>query len=363
MPVAVFCCAVLAATVPWTDDMPEQKLIVVTGGAGFLGSVMVPMLLEKGYRVRVVDRFFFGAETLRSASGNIELIEADTRWCPEDIFAGAYAVIDLAALSNDPSGELDPARTQDINFKARVRTATLAKKMGAKRYILASSCSVYGFQDSVADESAVPAPITTYAQSSLNAERGALPLSDDTFAVTALRQGTLYGLSPRMRFDLVVNVMALNLHNDGIITVRGGQQWRPLVHVADSARAFILILEAPHEMVAGEVFNVGGTEHNYVVSDIAEQVRAVAGSGDIVADKTAVDTRSYRVSFEKIKDALGFVPSMKPGDGAREVIGALSDGIVTHDVKTRTIDWYKKLSADDANVLDRVSDSSKRIEL
>lgn len=340
--------------------MHGEKLVVVTGGAGYLGSVMVPLLLDAGYKVRVIDRFFFGADTLARVSEKIEMIEADTRWCPEEAFSGAYAVIDLAALSNDPAGELDPERTRDINFRARVRTATSAKRMGAKRYILASSCSVYGFQEGIVDEGATPAPITTYAESSLRAEGGVLALADDAFVVTVLRQGTLYGLSPRMRFDLVVNVMTLHAHQHGVITVRGGDQWRPLLHVADSAAAFLKILEAPREAIASETFNVGSTDHNFTVADVAEQVRSVNGESTISHDKTALDTRSYRVSADKIRQTLSFIPQRTPREGAREIFAALESGTIIDDMRTRTIDWYKHLTAEQGDVLDRPFDSMTR---
>ncbi len=329
----------------------NKKLIVVTGGAGYLGSVLVPILLKAGYRVRVVDRFFFGTESLDSVKEHCELIEADTRWCPESVFAGAYAVIDLAALSNDPLCELDPQRTLEINFQARVRTATSAKKLGVARYILASSCSLYGFQDDVVDESVSPAPLTTYATSNVLAERGVFALGDEHFTVTALRQGTLYGFSPRMRFDLVVNTMTLALELDRVITVRGGEQWRPLLHVADSAKAFFLALEAPHKVVAGEVFNVGG--HNLTVNNIAQQVQAVRGEGKIVNDATVLDNRSYRIRTEKIHHGLGFTPTRTPNDGSREVSEALQEKTLIPHPKNYTLEWYKQLLLADPDILDR----------
>lgn len=335
--------------------MQKKKLVVVTGGAGYLGSVMVPLLLQEGYRVRVVDRFFFGQEPLAYIAGDIERVEADTRWCPEEVFEGAFAVVDLAALSNDPAGELDPERTLDINYRARVRTAALAKRLGAERYVLASTCSVYGFQNNIVDETVTPSPITTYAQSSLKAEGEVLLQSDEKFAVTILRQGTLYGPSPRMRFDVVVNVMTLSLHRGGSIEVRGGEQWRPLLHVADSAAAFVRVLGTPAPLISGEIFNLGATEHNFKVIDIAKQVRAGTNiDGRIVHDKTALDTRSYRVSFEKIRRALGFAPKYNPQGGAQQVSEALQRKSIADDIKTRTIDWYKQLSEERPRILDEV---------
>ena len=331
--------------------------VLVTGGAGYLGGVLVPLLLESGYAVRVVDRFFYGTESLDAVKGRCELIEADTRWCPESVFADAYAIIDLAALANDPLGELDPQRTLDINAHARIRTATLAKKQGVSRYILASSCSVYGFQDDLIDESATPSPLTTYAASNVLAEEGVCALQDDHFTVTALRQGTLYGLAPRMRFDIVVNAMALALERDGVITVRGGEQWRPLLHVADSAAAFLLALSAPREVLGGTVFNVGG--HNLSIRSVAQHVLSAGGKGKIVNDVTDRDTRSYRVRTEKIHQALGFTPTHTPDDGAREVLAALREGKLAFDAKTCTVDWYKGLLQKDPGILDRPFISAK----
>jgi nucleoside-diphosphate-sugar epimerase len=335
--------------------MPLKKMIVVTGGAGYLGSVLIPILVARGYYVRVIDRFFFGRETLSDVDPTrIECIEADTRWYPAELLDGAYAIIDLAALSNDPAGELDRTRTMDINFHARVRTATLAKQLGVKRYILASSCSVYGFNDNMVDETSETNPITTYAEASLLAEQGVLPLNTDDFTVTALRQGTLYGLSPRMRFDLVVNMMTQSLFRDGIITVRGGQQWRPLVHVADSAQVFADVLEADTDTIGGHVFNVGATEHNFTVEHIAELVHAGASMhGTIVHEKTAVDTRSYRVSCDLLKRTLHFAPRHTPESAAREIAQALRSGAFPDMSRTRTIDWYKSLLVRDPEILDR----------
>ncbi|MCX6781445.1 MAG: SDR family oxidoreductase [Candidatus Magasanikbacteria bacterium] len=336
-------------------DGLHEETVLVTGGGGYLGSILVPLLLDAGYRVKVIDRFFFGIETLQNVDlERCELIIADTRWYPKELLADVYAVIDLAALSNDPSGELDQQRTLDINFHARVRTATIAKEMGVKRYILASSCSVYGFQDGIVDEAAQPAPITTYAQASLYAEQGVLALGSKDFSVTVLRQGTLYGLSPRMRFDLVVNTMSLTLFKEKIINIRGGGQWRPLVHVSDSARAFLKVLEAPVEIVSGQIFNVGSTSHNFQIIEIANYI--LKGSdlgGRILHEKTAVDTRSYRVSCEKISKQLNFVPQFTPEDGAREVLKALTDGTISNTPETSTIDWYKYLISQDPTILDR----------
>lgn len=320
--------------------------IVVTGGGGYLGSVLVPLLLDSGYEVRVIDRFFFGKQTLTRYidNKNLELVEADTRWYSKDLLSGIDAVLDLAALSNDPSSELDPQRTFDINTNARIRTAKLAKEMGVKRYILASSCSVYGFQEGMLNENSMPAPLTTYAKASLMAEQGILPLSNDKFTVTVLRQGTLYGLSSRMRFDLVVNTMALSLHNHGKVVVQSGEQWRPLLFVGDSARAFLLTLESPEKKVNNQIFNVGSTDQNFQIEKLARDiVNSTDSSAPVDLKHNEIDSRSYRVSCDKIRDVLGFHTLNNPGLGSSDVYLALKNGKISPTLRTKTIDWYKML--------------------
>lgn len=332
------------------------KNILVAGGGGYLGSILVPMLLERGYHVTVLDRFFFGQETLGSCvnNENCKLIEADTRWFSKDILRNIYAVMDLAALSNDPLSELNPALTLDINFRARIRTATLAKEMGVKKYILASSCSVYGFQDGLLDEESKTLPLTTYAKANIFAEHGVLPLSDDKFTVTVIRQGTLYGFSPRMRFDIVVNTMTLSLFQNGKLNISGGgKQWRPLLHVADSARAFIKVLESDSATINGHIFNAGSTENNYQMDDLALRLASAINTQPIITKDAGQDNRSYRVSCDKIKNHLGYLTEKIVEDGAREVYGALKSGLTDYSVKTRTVEWYKKLLADDPDMLNR----------
>jgi len=188
--------------------------ILVTGGAGYIGSVLVRRLLKEGYKVKVLDRFFFGKESLKSISKNpsLTLIQDDTRWFNPKILRNVDVVLDLAALSNDPSGELDPKKTMEINYKGRARVAKLSKKMGVKRYVLASSCSIYGFRDGLLDEKSPINPLTTYAKANRLAEINAKKLADYKFTTTMLRFATVYGLSNRMRFDLAVNGMVLGFY-------------------------------------------------------------------------------------------------------------------------------------------------------
>lgn len=333
----------------------EKRMVVVTGGAGYLGSILVPLLVREGYQVRVLDRFFFGREYLAEIGEACQLIEADTRWYPAKLLDDAYAVIDLAALSNDVTGEMRRERTLDINFQARARTAQLAKQRSVPRYVLSSSCSVYGFNDEIVTEDSKPSPLTTYAEANFLAEGAVLPHSDEHFSVTVLRLGTLYGASPRMRFDLVVNAMARSLFDSGSIVVQGGgAQWRPLVHAYDAARAFVRVLQTPVDVVQGQVFNVGHTDHNFQISDIAQRVLRGSGHhGSVVVEKEAADARSYRVSCEKIARVLGFTSEHTPEHGAREIITALRTGTIPTGPHTNTIGWYKSLMAEDPDILDR----------
>ena len=329
--------------------------ILITGGGGYLGSVIAPMLLERGYNVKIIDRFFWGKNIFAPYFGNknLTLIEADTRFYLEDYLKNTDAVIDLAALSNDPAAEINPKITMDINCHARVRTAEMARKMGVKKYILASSCSVYGFNDNIADESSKTNPLTTYAKASCLAEEGILKLAQKNFCVTALRQGTLYGLSPRMRFDLALNTMALSVFKKNSVSVEGGQQWRPIVHVKDSANAFIKIAEADPKKINREIFNVGGSGQNFQIKNLALLIaKAINPKCQIITGKEKKDARSYQVSFEKIKNTIEYRPEISPEAGAKEVFNALKTGSVKDEIHTKTIDWYKHLLSKDPCLLD-----------
>ncbi len=320
--------------------------VLVTGGAGYIGSILTELLLERGYRVKCLDRFFFGKETLSQVAGdrNLEIIKDDVRWFDPSILEGVDAVMDLAALSNDPTGELNPELTMDINYRGRVRVAKLAKKYGVKRYILASSCSVYGFQEGMLNETSPTNPLTTYAKANLLAENEILPLGDGEFTVTALRQATVYGLSPRMRFDLAINGMVLGFFKNGKIPIlRDGNQWRPFVHVRDTSRAFITVLEAEPEKVNGEIFNVGSNEQNVQIFPLAQLVAEAIGLPFEYEWYGFPDNRSYQVSFDKIAQVLNFKPEFTPKEGAKEVYDALSEGRVKDDLKTITVKWYKHL--------------------
>ena len=320
--------------------------VLVTGGAGYIGSILTTMLLEKGYKVKCLDRFFFGEEPLReiSSNSNLELIKDDIRWFDPRILKDVDAVLDLASLSNDPSGELDPSKTFDINYLGRVRVAKLSKEHGVKRYVLASTCSVYGFQEDILNEGSPTNPLTTYAKSNVLAEKDVLSLADDKFTVTAMRQATVYGLSPRMRFDLAINGMILGVYNNKKIPVmRDGKQWRPFIHVKDTSRAFITVLESSTEKVNRQIFNVGANEQNFQILPLAEMVKEAIDVPVEIEWYGSVDKRSYRVDFSKIRQTLGFIPDHTPRDEARAVYEALENGKAADTIKTKTVEWYKHL--------------------
>lgn len=319
--------------------------ILVTGGAGYVGSILIGDLIKEKHHVKCLDRFFFGKESLNQfTSENLELIEDDIRLFNPDLLSDIDVVIDLASLSNDPSAELDPNLTMNINHEGRSRVARLSKKMGVKKYILASTASIYGFQKEIVSEESDVNPLTTYSKASYLAEQDIIPLNDDNFCSVALRFGTIYGFSNRMRFDLVVNTMTYNLFSNGKIVIDGdGKQSRPLIHVNDVSKAYRQVIDAPEKTVGGQIFNAGSETQNYEISTLASEIiSAISGDYQIIHQGTN-DHRSYQVSFEKIKKEIDFSPEFTVKDGAQEVFNALKSGVLKHTKKTITLEWYKHL--------------------
>ena len=330
--------------------------VLVTGGGGYIGSVLVPRLLSEGYKVKVLDRFFFGKETLApvAKNKNLTLIQDDTRWFNPKILKNVDVVMDLAALSNDPAGELDPKKTLEINFKGRARVAKLSKETGVKRYILASSCSIYGFREGFLDERSPINPLTTYAKANRLAEISAKKLANEKFTVTMLRFATVFGFSPRMRFDLAVNGMVLGFFkNKQIPIMRDGTQWRPFIHVKDVAEAYVKIIQSSKDKINGEIFNVGSDEQNYQILPLAKEV---AKSIKIPFKKMWYgdpDSRSYKISFKKIRNVLGYKTKFTVSDGAKEIFTSLNKGTITDSIKTKTVEWYKYL-LESKNITDSI---------
>lgn len=325
-----------------------MKTVLVTGAGGYIGSVLTPKLLSKGYKVKAVDRFFFGIEKLKKHE-NLIIIKEDSRHLREEIFTGVDFVVDLVAISNDPSGELFKDATFAINHESRVRTAQLAKEKGVCRYILPSSCSIYGFQDQKVSETAKTNPLTVYAIANERAEQGVLPLSDEKFCVTVMRQATVFGYSPRMRFDLAINGMTYGAYtNKKLPLMRDGSQYRPMVHVDDTTDVMCLLLESETRKINGELFNVGGDSNNYQLGMLGEEV-AKAVSEKIGQDVSIEwygdpDHRSYSVEFNKIKNTLGWEPKWNAELGAKEIVDKLQDGTLIKNTDTITLEWYKELT-------------------
>lgn len=286
--------------------------IIVTGHRGYIGSVLVPMLEIDGHHVTGVDNEYFKQCGFGTPPGNVRSIKKDIRDIHPDDINGFDAVIHLAGLSNDPLGDLNPLLTHAINCQATVRLAELVKKAGVRRFLFSSSCSNYGAGGStLVDEEAVQHPQTPYADSKIAAEMELARLADDYFSPTFLRSGTAYGLSPYIRFDLVVNNLTAWAYTTGAVHLKSdGSAWRPVVHVEDIARAFIAALHADREAVHNQAFNVGRTEENYRVKELAEIVREVIPDSRIEFGEGAVaDKRSYKVDCSKI---AGKLPHFEP---------------------------------------------------
>lgn len=323
--------------------------IVVTGGGGYIGTTLVPLLLDQGHEVTVIDRFFFGTNLLTGSSGRRQpiLVREDVRWVGGEVFERKDAVIDMAALSNDPAGALEPWKTFDINYLGRVRVARLAREAGIGRYILTSSCSIYGFRDGVLDETTQPNPLTAYARANVLAESDTLPLASQDFCPSAVRFATLYGLSPRMRLDLAINAMVVGARATGKIPImKDGTQWRPFLHVQDAARALAQLLIAPVQQIRGQIYNIGSDEQNYQIRAVAELVSGAMPSHPKLEWYGDPDNRSYRVSFRKAREELQFVPSRTPIDAAVEIESALESGQLAPSLRHKTVDWYRHLLED-----------------
>jgi nucleoside-diphosphate-sugar epimerase len=328
--------------------------VVVVGGGGYVGCVLVNELLAMGFSVRVVDRMFFGREAAAGFLDRVELVEADMRDFDESHVDDASAVINLGGLSNDPTAEFNPKANHELNTEASIRVAEVTKRAGVPRLILASSCSIYDrgvgddSRDVLLDEESVVEPKAAYAASKLAAERVILPMASDTFTPIVFRKGTVFGFSPRMRYDLVLNSFVKDALSKGTITVHfGGAMWRPLIDVRDVARGYVIGLQAPADKVSGQIFNL--VAGNFRISELA--LRAQAALAELgIAARVDADfayrlVRSYRVSGEKASRVLGFAPRVSVEESVGRMVGEIRAHGYTDFSHPRyyNIEWMKLL--------------------
>ena len=365
----IFATCLLAGARVWTDlwkgfvEPERQKVIrhnqqenrvLVIGGAGYIGSALIPMLLERGFKVRILDILLFGDEPIREVIDheNLEIVRGDFRNVVSlfQALQDVSAVVHLGAIVGDPACDLDEQLTLDVNLVSTRVITELARTAGVQRFVFASTCSVYGASNELLDESSEVRPISLYGNTKLASERVVLGAADGGFAPTILRFGTIYGFSGRTRFDLVVNLLTAKARLEGEITIHGGNQWRPFVHVRDAAKAVLGVLVAPVDEVREETFNVGSDEQNYTIQQVGEIIQERVLDSHLVVSDTVTDQRNYRVSFQKIRQQLGFTPDWTLEDGIQQVLEAIANGQV-NDYRDAQYSNAKYLTGEGASKL------------
>jgi len=308
------------------------ELVLVVGGAGYIGSIVVRALLKRGFRVRVLDSLVYGASAIEEVLDHprLEFMRGDCRNIQDVVSAmrGAGAVIHLAAIVGDPACDQDHKTAQEVNYAATRMMIEIAKGEQVQRFIFASSCSVYGASEQVMNENSQVQPISLYADTKVDSEEALLSATTGGFHPTILRFATIFGLSPRPRFDLVVNLLTAKALKEKVITIYNGEQWRPFLHVADAAAAIMCVLEAPVALVGGQIYNVGDSRLNFTLTDVANKLVKFFPYTRVEHVENA-DRRSYRVSFEKIKGHLGFRCTRSLDDGIYEIKAAFESGQIS----------------------------------
>jgi nucleoside-diphosphate-sugar epimerase len=303
--------------------------VLLVGGAGYVGSILAGELIDRGYAVRILDRMYFGDRGLADIHDRVEVVVGDMRTVSPELLDGVEAVVNVGGLSNDPTAEFNPRANYEMNTTASVALAALCRKLGVRRYLYASSCSVYDrgvideSRDVVVDETCDIDPPGAYAGSKLAAEHQLLPMASDDFCVAVMRKATLYGFSPRMRYDLVVNTFVKDALHKGRISLHyGGEMWRPLADVRDAARAYIALLRAEPARVNGMVFNV--VYRNFRISELALRVRQALAALDIPVeietDYNYRGIRNYRVNGRRLLEGVKFEPSLTVEESVREMV-------------------------------------------
>jgi nucleoside-diphosphate-sugar epimerase len=316
----------------------DRGRVLVVGGAGYIGSLLVERLLEARCRVRVLDSLLYGEESLQPVKDHpdFELIVGDCRNIQDVVRAmrGVESVIHLAAIVGDPACDQDAGAALETNYAATRMLIEIAKGHGVSRFLFASSCSVYGATDIEADENAPVHPISLYGQTKVDSERALLEARSDTFHPTILRFATVFGLSYRPRFDLVVNLLTARARQEGVITIYNGEQWRPFIHVRDLIEATFCVLDTPARLVSGEIFNVGDKRLNLHFSQVADTIRAVFPNVRVEHVENS-DRRTYRVNFDKLYKKTGFSARYTLRDGVQEVGKALAERLITDYMDVR----------------------------
>jgi nucleoside-diphosphate-sugar epimerase len=343
-----------------------MKKILLVGGAGYVGSVLAHELLERGYAVRVLDRMYFGDQGLADIRDRVEVVVGDMRTPPPYALDNVEAVVNIAGLSNDPTAEYNPAANFAMNTTASVALAKACMQRGVRRYVYASSCSIYDFgvldhtADLILDETSTVNPRAAYSSSKFAAEKELLPLASDKFCVSVLRKGTLFGFSPRMRYDLVVNTFVKDALNRGQMRLHyGGEMWRPLVDIRDAARAYIALLQAEQEAVNGQIFNLvyGNMRISELALRIREVLRELGIPCELKADYAYKGVRNYRVSGEKLYRVLNFRPKVSVEESVRTLVQEVRRANYTDFENPRyyNISWMRLL--EEANKIVQITGS------
>ncbi len=326
-----------------------KKSVLIVGGAGYIGSTLARRLLDENYEVIVFDSFFFGEQSIQDLKGNknFSMVKGDIGHLDKiiDAVKHADAVVQLGEIVGDPACSLDSRKTQQMNYLSTKLIAEVCKYFQVNRFIYASSCSVYGASEGneLLHEKSVLNPVSLYARMKVQSENALLAMRDGVFSPTILRLSTVFGSSNRMRFDLVVNLLTAKAVRDKEITVFGGNQWRPFVHVEDVAKAIQTVLNAPIEKVRGEIFNVGAEMNNLTILDVGNKIKELIPEAELKVDGGAEDARNYKVSFKKIREKIGFTADWDVNRGISDMRDRMQEG-AHEDYRNKVYSNYKTYS-------------------